>query len=424
MDAALPERNNWKDELEAYYSCNVLFMNAIEACAAGMSELGYLLGDKTVGVMTVDAGIGLMIWRNGRRWRPGGALTGLGNTSELSKIIESTADLYNLDEICLAGGWINVVETNRPVKIQIVDEGKDRLQLLGAIAFIIGETVAREARRIPEYDIMQTEMPYNEGLMLQRLGAVEIVELLWGAEQAAGKRLKNSLSIIADTAEKMADSLLNNGRIIYVGAGSSGRIAALDAVELPCTYGLSRDKALAVIAGGVAGAAIDIERNFEEDASAVPDMLLLNLTDKDVVIGISASGSAYFVQSALAFSKFRGAYTVMIQNADSAAALTYCHIVIPLYSGAEVVAGSTRMKAGTSTKKVLNMLSTSAMILLGKVYGSYMIDVSCINNKLKLRAQSILGKLFNLSAEESERILEENDYDLKKTCNKYFLNNG
>jgi N-acetylmuramic acid 6-phosphate etherase len=444
---------NWKDKLETYFSCKVAFINAIEACAIGTAELGYLFGDRIIGVMTADEGIALMVWRNGRKWRPGDASIWFGNVpppvrsfdkkKDLLTTILSAARLYALDEIYLSVGWIdaaigagdNLAEElhslrmaqlpalHKPVKLTIPEEGKDRLQLLGATALIIGDRIAGEERRTPEYGIMQTEIPYDQNLMLQQLRADEIVKILWKAEEQAGRRLEDSLGSIAGIAERMADVLLNSGRIIYAGAGTSGRIAAVDALEIPCTYGLGKDKILAVIAGGVADAAVDIEYNFEEDTSAVPDMLLLNLTGKDMVIGISASGSAYFVQSALAFAKFRGAYAVMIQNAASPAASAFCHVVIPLHSGAEVVAGSTRMKAGTSTKKVLNMLSTTAMILLGKVYGSFMIDVACINNKLKLRAQSILGRLFGLSAEESEKILAENDYDLKKVCNKYFLNN-
>src|SRR5699024_7087182 len=156
--------------------------------------------------------------------------------------------------------------------------------------------------------------------------------------------------------------------------------------ELPCTYGFPDDKALAVISGGVSDAAIEIESDFEEDASAVPDMLLLNINSRDVVIGISASGSAYFVQSALAFAKYRGALSVLLQAEFPKEVPRFCHSVIPLYSGSEVVTGSTRLKAGTATKKVLNCISSAIMIKLGKVEGSYMINVACSNKKLVERA--------------------------------------
>jgi N-acetylmuramic acid 6-phosphate (MurNAc-6-P) etherase len=143
-------------------------------------------------------------------------------------------------------------------------------------------------------------------------------------------------------------------------------------------------------------------------------MLLLNINEKDAVIGISASGSAYFVQSALAFARSRGSYTVMIQSVASTEDLPFCDIVIPLHSGYEVVAGSTRMKAGTATKKILNCLTSTAMILNGEVIGPYMIGLACINKKLIARAQAILKEVYHLSEQDSLKILQENEMDLKK----------
>ena len=144
-----------------------------------------------------------------------------------------------------------------------------------------------------------------------------LVELLWKAEQEAGKSLEKSLPIITTVIDRIVENLNSGGRLIYVGSGTSGRIAAMDSVEIPCTYGFPEDRILCLIAGGVADAAIEIESDFEEDASAVPEMLLLNIRTQDVVIGISASGTAYYVQSALAHAKNRGAFAVMVQS-DSA----------------------------------------------------------------------------------------------------------
>jgi len=188
----------------------------------------------------------------------------------------------------------------------------------------------------------------------------------------------------------------------------------MDAVEIPCTYGFPEDRILCLIAGGIADAAIEIESNFEEDASSVPEMLLMNISAQDTVIGISASGTAYYVQSALALAKERGAYSVLIQSEQPQTELPFCDLVIPLNSGYEVVAGSTRMKAGTATKKILNFISSSVMIKMGKVAGSYMVDVACINNKLIERAQSILGVLNNMDEKEALRQLKKADMNLNQ----------
>ena len=199
-----------------------------------------------------------------------------------------------------------------------------------------------------------------------------------------------------------------------LGDATSWRIAAMDAVEIPCTYGFPEDRILAVIAGGISDAAIEIESDFEEDASAVPEMLLINIKPEDIVIGISASGSAYFVQSALAFAKNRGALSVLIQTKLPEKKLPFCDHVIPLNSGNEVVAGSTRMKAGTATKKVLNFLSSTIMIKMGKVVGAYMIDVACINNKLVERAQAILKTLYNIENGDALNRLKAANMNLDK----------
>jgi len=143
-------------------------------------------------------------------------------------------------------------------------------------------------------------------------------------------------------------------------------------------------------------------------------LLLLNVSAQDVVIGISASGTAYYVQSALAFSIARGAYSVMIQSERPEIELPFCDVVIPLNSGYEVVAGSTRMKAGTATKKILNFISSTVMIKMGKVAGSYMVDVSCINIKLIERAQSILKILYNIDENEAIEMLKREDMKLSR----------
>jgi N-acetylmuramic acid 6-phosphate etherase len=472
---ALLKRGDWKSILESYYSCPVSIINDNDAATIGMAELNYLQGISSIGVMTIGTGLGFSVWRNGRRWRPGGQISLLGSIyteggsynelasatklslygkdgsltdvlsspslknirenyfGNLAKIIYTAAILYRLEEVYISGGLVDAAscagldiqnclqsyleevpaELDKPVAVKVINEG-NLLQLLGATSLIAGELTARRQKKIPEYKEIKTEEPYDKDLLLHHYTADKIVGLLLNAENEAGIQLSESVSSIAHTAEKIARSIQEGGRLIYVGAGTSGRIAAMDAVEIPCTYGLAKDRVIALIAGGIADASIEIESNFEEDASSVPEMLLLDISESDIVVGISASGSAYFVQSALAFARSRGAYTVMIQSAAPKDPLPFCHSVLPLHSGYEVVAGSTRMKAGTATKKMLNCLTTAAMILNGEVVGPYMTGLACINNKLIARAQAILQEVYHLSSDDSFKILQENEFDLKK----------
>ncbi len=347
------------------------------------------------------------------------------------KIINTASIIYNLDEVMICGGLADAVtlcnyplesnlnkrlaeqqvELDKVIRAKVLKEG-NKLQLLGAVLLAKAESTARAWQVKQPYKSMPTEIPYNKNVQLQNLSTFELVRLFGKAEQEAGKWLEKSFPVIEQVIDGISDRVNRGGRIIYVGSGTSGRIAAMDAVEIPCTYGFPEDRILCLIAGGVADAAIEIESDFEEDASSVPEMLLINIKPEDAVIGISASGTAYYVQSALAVAKERGAYSVMIQSEEPQMELPYCHTVIPLNSGFEVVAGSTRMKAGTATKKILNIISSSVMIKMGKVAGSYMIDVACINNKLIERAQSILEILYKKDKEEALKQLKNADMNL------------
>jgi len=470
------KNKSWKGIIEKELHCSVIVINDGDAASIGLTEMGYMSGNKKIGVMPIGTGLGFTVWRNGRRWRPGKSLTLLGsirtpegffdsiasvskladldgnknlinvltNTSfqhereqyiqNLVKVINSAAILYSLDEVIICGGLADAavtcgyplekllnkileetpIELEKLVKVLVAIEGNS-LQLIGALALARGEFIAINNKVVPKYGSLDTEIPYKKELQLQKMTSYNIIETLWQAEQEAGYLLKTSLPVISDIADKSVKRIKKGGRIIYVGAGTSGRIAAMDAVEIPCTYGFSEDQILALIAGGISDAAIEIESDFEEDASAVPEMLLMNIKPEDIIIGISASGAAYFVQSALAFAKDRKALSVLIQTGLPEKELPFCDYVIPLNSGNEVVAGSTRMKAGTATKKVLNFLSSTIMIKMGKVSGPYMVDVACINNKLVERAKSILNELFGIHKQEAQKILKKNNYNLHQT---------
>jgi len=465
--------NDWKEELERQFQCCAVLINDADAATIGISELGLLSGNKTVGIMPIGTGLGFSVWRNGRRWRPGKMLNLLGSVrtpvgffdsiasasklasadsehnlinvltqssfkeiqeeylQNLVKIINTAAIIYNLDEVKVCGGLADAVtssgyplesklnsllseqqvELDKVIRASVLKEG-NKLQLIGAVSLAKGEAIAKALQVSKKYGSIATEKPYQKGIQLQEFSTSEILQLLWNAEQEAGEWLEKSLPALEKVVDKISARINKGGRIIYVGAGTSGRVAAMDTVEIPCTYGFPEDRILCLIAGGIADAAIEIESNFEEDASAVPEILLLNIKHEDVVIGISASGTAYYVQSALAVAKERGAYSVMIQSEEPQTELPFCDNTIPLNAGYEVVAGSTRMKSGTATKKILNFITSSVMIKIGKVEGSYMIDVACINNKLIKRAQEILGILFRLNEQEALEKLKEADMKL------------
>lgn len=467
--------DKWKKDLEKFFNCPVTLINDADASLIGASYLNYLEGNKSIGILPVGTGLGFSVWRNYRRWRPCKVLTLLGSIKcfpgsydtvssatrlaalhsdkdlirvltqpdfnrerqqyiqNLSDIIKTAAILYNLDEIFVCGGLAEVsdichfpleskldeffleapLEMDKLPRVKVLKEG-NKLQLLGTLLLAQGEGWARKNQVIKAYSSISTEIPFSPELQLQKLSSFELLEQLMAAEIKAAEDQKKSLYLLEAIIDKITDRLKKGGRLIYVGAGTSGRIAAMDAVEIPCTYGFPEDKVLCLVAGGISDAALEIESDHEEDASSIPEMCLLNLTSNDTVIGISASGSAYYVQSALAFAKELGIYSILIQSNETEQAMPFCDVVIPLYSGNEVVAGSTRMKAGTATKRVLNFISTVSMIKLGKVAGSYMIDVACINKKLVERAQNILKILYGIDNDNALIMLQNNNFSLSK----------
>lgn len=458
---------SWITFLHKKYKVPVVLINDADAAAIGAAQLGYLAGYKTIGIMPIGTGVGLTVWRNGRKWTPFYDMTLLGScfsypmsydnllsashlaemdsTKDLSKIftleehrdlrkmyiekligvIRTAHTLYHINELLLGGGLASAVTsaeyplaeqlnnhlTDIGVKVRVLSEG-NALPLIGAVLLGKGEQSLEQYTSIRHCTNATTERPFDEDLQLNQLETRQMVRLFWKLEQESGERLQNALDSLSSVVDQVTERLRNGGRLIYVGAGTSGRLATVDTVEIGCTFGFPREKVLTLVAGGVADAAFDIETHFEEDACCVPELLLLNLTEKDVVIGISVSGSAYYVQSALGYAKSIGALSILIQESGSSFP-DFCNQVIPLHSGSELIAGSTRMKAGTATKKVINFISTSVMIKLGNVYGCYMVNLECINIKLIHRAISILMKLFNLDSEQAEKILSAHHYKLK-----------
>ena len=203
------------------------------------------------------------------------------------------------------------------------------------------------------------------------------------------------------------------GRLIYLGAGTSGRLGVLDASECPPTFGVSPDMVVGVIAGGDYDLRHAIEGAEDDETIAQEQLKELGLVKEDVVVGISASGRTPYIVAGLSYAKEVGCYTGAISNSPNAVISKVADIGIEAITGPEVVTGSTRMKAGTAQKLILNMITTAAMIRVGKIFKGYMVDVQPTNQKLKQRATNILAKITDLSPEDARRVLEDNDFDLK-----------
>ena len=203
------------------------------------------------------------------------------------------------------------------------------------------------------------------------------------------------------------------GRLIYLGAGTSGRLGVLDASECPPTFGVSPEMVVGLIAGGDYALRNAIEGAEDDETLAEAQLRDLDLVKEDVVIGISASGRTPYVAAGLTYANEVGCFTGAISNSPNALISNIASVGIEAITGPEVVTGSTRMKAGTAQKIILNMITTTAMIQVGKIFKGYMVDVQPTNLKLKQRATNILVNITHLSQEDARRVLEENDFDLK-----------
>ena len=241
-----------------------------------------------------------------------------------------------------------------------------------------------------------TELPATEGVdertaAIDRLDTLARVRLLIEAQRGAIDAALDADAAIARAVDAVTAALRAGRRVIAIGAGSSGRIAVLDASELPPTYGFAPERYAGRIAGGDGALRRSIE-GAEDDADAGA-AAVDDAERGDVVIGLSASGSAAFVAGALAAARARGAVTIAVVNANGTALARDADIAIEALTGAEPIAGSTRMRAGTAQKIVLNTISTAAMIALGKTYRNRMVDVVASNAKLRARAQRLVREL-------------------------------
>src|SRR5271154_1105330 len=247
--------------------------------------------------------------------------------------------------------------------------------------------------------------PASEGL--DQLSTVEMLGVIHAADRAVVDAVGAEIPNIAAAIDAIADCIAHGGRLFYIGAGTSGRLGILDASECPPTFGVSPELVQGIIAGGDTALRTSIE-GAEDDASlGVSDLQRAGFTAKDALVGIAASGRTPYVLGAIAHARSLGALTIGLSCVPGSALASAAEIAITPVTDAEVLTGSTRMKAGTATKLVLNMLSTGVMVRTGYVYGNLMVNVQPTNAKLMDRAGRIVSAITGLDREASGRLLDE-----------------
>ncbi len=259
------------------------------------------------------------------------------------------------------------------------------------------------ARERVDYSTVATEQPHPDAESLDLLSTEDLVAVLIDDEAAAFRAVASLKREIARAAALVADAFAAGGRLVYAGAGTSGRLGVLDAAELPPTFGVDPRRAVALIAGGRRAVTRAVEGAEDRARDADAALARLRVGPRDVVCAIAASGITPFTRAALAAARRRGARTLFVTcaAADGAAA----DVVLRAAVGPELIAGSTRLKGGTATKLILNAISTAAMVRLGKVYRGRMVDLRATNAKLRQRARRIVAELGGVPLRRADALL-------------------
>lgn len=265
----------------------------------------------------------------------------------------------------------------------------------------------------------------NESTMnLDEMTPFEIISVMNREDAAVVEAVHNVLPQVEHTIKWTIESLKNGGRIIYIGAGTSGRLGILDAVECPPTFGVDYNTVVGVIAGGK-DAFVKAKEGAEDSVEfGKEDLKKIGLTDKDIVIGLAASGRTPYVIGALRYARELGCRTVSISCNENTKIGKESDLAVEITTGPEVLTGSTRLKAGTAEKMVLNMISTASMVGIGKVYQNLMVDVKQTNEKLVSRAENIVMEAVGCDREAAKKALREADGGAKLAITKMLLDCG
>jgi N-acetylmuramic acid 6-phosphate etherase len=240
-----------------------------------------------------------------------------------------------------------------------------------------------------------------------------MIAAMYEGQLAAAAAVRGALSAITAAVEDAAPALQRGGRIVYVGAGTSGRIGVQDGSELPPTYDWPADRVVFAMAGGLEALVRSAEQAEDNEAAGGQAMANSKIATNDVVIGISASGTTPFTIGALRAASAAGAVTIAVANNPGARLFEVARHRILADTGSEIIAGSTRMKAGTAQKIVLNLFSTAVMVKMGRIYRGLMVDMRARNAKLRKRAEAIVSEIVQCPADDAARYLEQADGDVK-----------
>lgn len=264
---------------------------------------------------------------------------------------------------------------------------------------------------------ISTESRNQNTLDIDVVSTEEMLRKINNEDKTVPYAVEKAIPQITKVVDATYNAILNGGRLIYMGAGTSGRLGVLDAVECPPTYGVSHDLVIGLMAGGMEATSFAKEGAEDRKDFAVEDLKSINLTNKDIVIGIAASGRTPYVLGGMEYAKSIGALTSCITTSSGSVLAQMVDLPIEAVTGAEVINGSTRMKSGTAQKLICNMISTGVFIKMGKVYENMMIDLQATNEKLVARALNIIMELTGYTKEEANEKLSE-----YKTVKKVLIN--
>lgn len=259
----------------------------------------------------------------------------------------------------------------------------------------------------------KTESRNSNSVNLDTMSPLEIVRLMNEEDKSIAYCVENSLEEIARLIEEVTKAFKRSGRLIYIGAGTSGRLGVLDASECPPTFSVDYEKVVGLIAGGNSAMFKAVENSEDSELEVVDDLKDIGLNKNDILVGITASGRTPYVISGINFAKSLGIKTGSISCNSNSKVSKISDFPIEVEVGPEVLTGSTRLKAGTATKMILNMITTASMVLVGKTYKNYMVDLKASNKKLKLRAENIVMDVTGVKRDEAEKALKACDWDVK-----------
>jgi N-acetylmuramic acid 6-phosphate etherase len=274
-------------------------------------------------------------------------------------------------------------------------------------------TIATRETEMASLSRASTEQRNPRSENLEKLSARELVELFVEEESFVQEALRKETVSLARAVEMVTKSMRNGGRLFYVGAGTSGRLGVLDASEIPPTFSASPDKVQGIIAGGITALSRSVDGAEDERGSGALAIEERAVGSADIACGITASGRAPFVLGALAEAKKRGAQAILLSCNPERSRVEGCDLEIDLATGPELLTGSTRLKAGTATKIALNIISTGAMVALGKVRGNLMIDLTISNTKLRDRAIRLVAEIAKCDANEAVQRLELHGWNVR-----------